>query len=1034
MINLSEWSLKNRVIIWYFVAVAAVFGIFSFFKMGRMEDPAYAIRTMIVTAAWPGATAAEMEEQVTDKLERKFSSLPSLDYIKSVTRPGSSVIYLYLKESPPKEIIRPSWRDVRGLGEDVRTELPDGVLGPFYNDRFDDVYGSIYAVTGEGYSLEELREEAEKIRRMILQLDNVQRVELVGDQTEKIYIEVDREKLAALGISPLEVAEQLKSQNVVAPAAMLDTETDNIYIRVSGRFQNLEAIKKSPVSAGGKVFRVEDMARVERRADEPGSDRMYFNGQPAVGIAVSMENGGNILQLGEDLTELMGRVREDIPVGLAVDRVADQPAVVEASIADFVSSLREAVVIVLIMSLLSLGLRTGLVIGICIPLVLLGTFCVMYALGIDLHKVSLGALVVALGLLVDDEIIAVEMMSLKMEQGLSRAKAASSMFREAATPMFFGTLITCSGFIPVAFSRGNAAEFCEDLFPVITTTLLLSLIVAVTVAPLLASILIKKEAGNGEVQAEEAKEETTLDNPMFKTRFYMVFRKILEIFLAHRLSVLATAVVLFFLSIYGLNFVKQEFFPPSLRPELLLSLRLPAGSSKKAVAAEMARFTEILQKPEQQERLESFSGYLGRSVPRFVLTVDSVLPDDTYGQFVLVAKDVAARKSLQEDLDRVLNEEFPNVRASMQTVQTGPPADYPVMLRVSGYDRDEVRKIANRVAGVVASDPNNFEINMDWNEKAKVIRLELDQDKLRQIGIGGADIARTIYSEITGAACAQYYRGDRTIDIQVRLPEQDRRDISSLEQLPVYLGSAGYVPLGQLAKITLGLEDGVIWRRDSLPTITVQANIHGGTANDATKAALEKCRGIIGDLPAGYRIVAGGALEDSEKAIKFISEPLPGMLIVILSLLVFLQKNFKTVAMTILTIPLGFIGITLGMLAFDKAMGFVSILGILSLSGMIARNSIILIDQIQRHEAEGLPRYEAIISSALIRFRPIMLTAGTSILGMVPLMTSAFWGPMAVSIAAGLFVATALTLLVLPTMYAAFYRVEAEGERLRAEK
>lgn len=1027
MINLSEWSLKNKVVVWYFVAVAALFGIFAYFKMGRMEDPAYAIRTMIVTAAWPGASAAEMEEQVTDKLERKFSSLPNLDYIKSVTRPGSSVLYLYLKDTPPKEIIRPSWRDVRGMGEDVRTELPEGVLGPFYNDRFDDVYGSIYAVTGDGYSLEELRAEAEKIRRMILQLDNVQKVELIGDQTEKIYIEVDREKLAALGISPLEVANQLKTQNAVAPAAMLDTDTDNIYVRVSGRFPDMEAIKQSPVRAGGKVFRVEDVAKVERRTTEPGSDRMYFNGQPAVGIAVSMENGGNILQLGEDLTELIGRVREDMPVGLSVDRVADQPAVVEASIADFVSSLREAVVIVLIMSLLSLGLRTGLVIGICIPLVLLGTFCVMYALGIDLHKVSLGALVVALGLLVDDEIIAVEMMSLKMEQGFSKAKAAASMFREAALPMFFGTLITCSGFIPVAFSHGNAAEFCEDLFPVISTTLLLSLVIAVTVAPLLVSLLIKQAEGNGTAQTGEVKEETTLDNPMFQKKFYVVFRKILEKFLAHRVSALATAAGLFFLSIYGLNFVKQEFFPPSLRPELLLSMRLPAGSSKKAVAAEMARFTEILQRPEQQERLESFSGYLGRSVPRFVLTVDSVLPDDTYGQFVLVAKDVAARKSLQEDLARALNEEFPNVRASMQTVQTGPPADYPIMLRVSGYHRDEVRKIAGQVADLVAADPNNFEVNMDWNEKSKVIRLELDQDKLRQTGIGSGEIARTIYSEITGATCAQYYRGDRTIDIQVRLPERDRRDISSLEQLPVSLGPAGYVPLGQLAKITLDMEDGVVWRRDSLPTITVQANIHGGTAVDATRTALKKCQTIINGLPLGYRIVVGGALEDSEKSLKYISEPLPIMIIVIVSLLVFLQKNFRTVAMTILTIPLGFIGITLGMLVFDKAMGFVSILGILSLSGMVARNSIILIDQIQRHEAEGMPRYEAIISSALIRFRPIMLTAGTSILGMVPLMTSAFWGPMAVSIAAGLFVATALTLLVLPTMYAAFYRVKAQG-------
>lgn len=1023
MINLSEWSLKNKVVVWYFVAVTVVFGIFSFFKMGRMEDPAYAVRTMVVTAAWPGASAEEMEEQVTDKLERKFSELPNLDYTRSVTRPGSCIIYLQLKESPPKDIIRPSWRDVRGLGEDIKIDLPEGVRGPFYNDRFDDVYGSLYAVTGDGYSLEELRAEAEKIRRLILRLDNVCKVELVGAQTEKIYIEADREKLSALGISPREVAAQLKKQNAIAPAAMLDTESDNIYVRVTGKFQDLEAIKKAPISVGGRVFRVEDVAKVERRATEPSSDLMYFNGQPAVGVAVSMEAGGNVLQLGEELTELVDQVQQSSPVGLSVERVADQPAVVAASIDDFVSSLREAVVIVLIVSLLSLGLRTGMVVGICIPLVLLGTFCVMYALGIDLHKVSLGSLVVALGLLVDDEIIAVEMMSLKLEQGLSKAQAAASMFREAAVPMFFGTLITCSGFIPVAFSKGNAAEFCEDLFPVITTTLLLSLIIAVTVAPLLASRIIKTDEGKA---VSEAKEETTLDNPMYSTKFYVLFRGILEKFLRHRTLVLAGAFGLFVLSIVGLKLVKQEFFPPSLRPELLVSLRLPAGSSKKAVAAEMARLTEFLQKPEQQERLENFSGYVGESIPRFVLTVDPVLPDDSFGQMVLVAKDVESRKTLQDDLERVLNEEFPHVRASLKTIQTGPPSDYPIMLRVSGYDRDEVRRIAGQVADVVAADPNNFEVNLDWNEKTKVIRLELDQDKLRQTGIGSGEIAETIYSEITGVTCAQYYRGDRTIDIQVRLSENDRRDVSALEQLPISLGQAGYVPLGQLAKITFEMEDGNIWRRNSLPTITVQANIRSGTANDAEKKALAACKPIMDGLPVGYIIEPGGSLENSIKSMGFLMEPIPVMAVVILSLLVFLQKNFRTVVMTILTIPLGFIGITAGMLIFNKAMGFVSILGILSLSGMIARNSIILIDQIQRHESEGLSRYDAIISSAMIRFRPIMLTAGTSILGMIPLMTSAFWGPMAVSIAAGLFVATALTLLVLPTMYAAFYRVEVE--------
>lgn len=1007
MRNLTEVSLKNRALVWYFIIVTAIGGIFFYFKLGRMEDPNFTINQMVVTAAWPGASADQMEQQVTDKLESKFRDIPGVKEITSNTRAGTSVVYVTLRDDVDRSTIRDTWRDVRGFGNDVQSELPSGVYGPYYNDRFDDVFGSVYAITGDGYSMEELRQAAEKIRRQLATIDKVQKVKLLGVQTEKVYVEIESAKLAELGISPTVLANALKSQNEMTPSGMIETSTDNVYLRYSGIFDDENAVKNTPIQANGKTFYLGDIATVERRYAEPGDTAMYYNGQPAVGIAVSMEDGGNIITLGNELRSAMDSIQEDMTAGLEIHQVSDQPKVVEESIDDFVSTLREAVIIVLAVSFLSLGLRTGMVVAGCIPLVLAAVFCGMYIFGIDLHKVSLGALIISLGLLVDDAIIAVEQMSVQLERGHSRFDAACHAFRATAKPMLTGTLITCAGFIPVSFSKGMAAEFCSSLFPVIGMALVISWIVSVMIAPLFGYYLIKPAA-----KADEGE--------MYQSRFYLAFRGLLNWFLEHRKIVLATTAGLFALSIAMMGMIKQEFFPPSIRPEIIIDMELPEGSSLKASGQAASRFAQFLD--ENSEEIENYTYYVGEGAPRFVLTVDPKLPTDNLSQFVIVAKDADNRDALTAKLRDYLAENIPEVKTNISVIQTGPPAPYPIMLLVSGYDKDKVRDIASQVADRVAQDPNNTDINMDWNEKSKVLHLEFDQAKLRALGLSPQAVAQTVYTEVSGASAAQLYSGDRTIDIQLRLADTDRQDLSQIKNLPVY-SAGGYVPLEQLAKISYEAEDSLIKRKNMQPTITVQANIKEGTANDATQKAYDAVKDIRDELPFGYKITVGGSLEDSEDSMKYLLIPIPAMIFIIMTLLMFQLRNGKDMILTLLTAPLGLIGVVAGMLLLNQAMGFVAILGVMALSGMIIRNSVILIDQIQKHIEAGETPRDAIIDSAVLRFRPIMLTAAAAILGMLPLMTSSFWGPMAVAIASGLLIATILTLLVLPVMYAVTYKI-----------
>ena len=1008
MRNLTELSLRHRALVWYFIIVFAVGGIFAYNALGRMEDPAFTIRQMVISAAWPGASAEEMQEQVTDKLERRFQDTPGLKQIHSETRAGQTTIYIQLRDDVDASEIRPTWRDVRNFGEDVKRDLPAGVYGPFYNDRFDDVYGSVYAITGADYSDEELRSMAEAARRRILAVPSVQKVELIGVQSERVYVEIALERLAQLGIPPTAITDALAAQDAMATSGSIETASDTVQLRASGVFENIEDIRALPIAANGKIFRLGDIASVERKAVDPSEPRMLYNGAPAVGIAVSMEAGGNILALGENLKELTAAIQQDLPLGAELHEVSNQPAVVQHSIHDFVETLALAILIVLAVSFLSLGLRTGLVVAGCIPLVLAGTFVAMYLLGIDLHKVSLGALIISLGLLVDDAIIAVEMMSVQLERGMGRFDAACYAFTQTAKPMLTGTLITCAGFIPVAFSKGMASEFCAALFPVIGIALVLSWVVSVMVAPLFGYYLIRVK-----------KMDEGVHDP-YTSPFYRLFRRVLTTFLAHRAVVLVGTVLLFAVSLAAFPHIKQTFFPPSLRPELLVRLTLPQGASMQATAAEADRLADLL--AAHSDKIQNYAAYIGRSTPRFVLTVDPKADAANSAQFVITANDTAAREELAAVIADARRNELTGVRVSTQYIQTGPPADFPIMLRVSAPTTDEVRRVAEEVAAITAADPAATNVHLDWTEKSKTVRIDFDKDKLKLYGISAKAVKQMLYTELTGAQAAEFYTGDRNIGIVLRLAERDRTNIERLGELPIAT-AGGSVPLAQIAHVSYGAEDGFIKRHNLRPSIMVQAEVREGEGNDAALRIYKATEELRRSLPAGTTIETAGALADSADSMHYLMQPLPAMIFIIMTLLMLQLGSMGKMTLTLLTAPMGLIGVAFAMLVTDSALGFVAYLGVLALFGMIIRNSVILIDQIKKHEDAGEKPLDAIIDSAVLRFRPIMLTAAAAILGMLPLMRSIFWGPMAVAIAGGLIVATVLTLLVLPVMYAVAYRV-----------
>ena len=1010
MRNLTEVSLHHKNLIWYFIIVIALGGVFAFRNLGRMEDPNFTIRQMIVSAAWPGATAEEMAKFVAEPLEKKLQDTPGLDYIKSESRPGEVRVFVYLKDTTPEESIRPTWLEVRNLSNDAVRDMPENILGPFFNDRFDDVFGSIYAITGDEYSYEELRVHAEQFRRRALEIDSVQKVELVGVQAERVYVEISSDTLANLGVGFNEVKTALEGENLRYATANITTDNERVYVRYSGAFSDVEAVKNLTIPIKGNLVKLGDIATVELRDKEPGDAKMFFNGKKAVGVKISMENGGNILKLGKDLNSLEEATKKILPLGMEIGKVADQPGVVEDSIDEFTKTLLEAIVIVLLVSFFSLGTRTGLVVACSIPLVLAAVFLFMYLTGIDLHKVSLGALIISLGLLVDDAIIAVEMMSVKLEEGLSRFEAACYAFNETAMPMLTGTLITVAGFIPVAFSKGLASEFCAALFPVIGAALIISWIVSVMVAPFFGTYLIK---------TKEKSENTP------ESRFYRLFRRVLEKILAYPKTTVVVTVFCFALSLLGFTYVKQEFFPASVRPEILLDLRLSRGTS----ITETERITKRLAAYiDELDGVKNYVCYVGEGAPRFVLTVDPELPDDNFAQFVITAESKKAREELQQRLSVILKEEFYDVKSRMHLLETGPPAKAPIMLRISGEDFASTKESAIKVMNCITEKQLAKNVTLDANEETGILKLDLDQGRLSALGLTRGLISQTLYGMIDGAKVGEYYLRDKTVPIEARLDKSDRDELTKLNFAPIRTTANQVVTLSQAGELKLSTEPGLIPRRNLRETITLTGELPAKnlTANNATKAALNAVNSEDVNLPVGISIEAAGALEDSAKSLSHIVKPLPLMIFVMMTLLMFQLRCVKDMTLALLTAPMGLIGVTLGMLILDEAMGFVADLGFLALMGMIIRNSVILIDQIKKHIAKGETPYDAIIDSAIMRFRPIMLTAMAAILGMLPLMPSVFWGPMATVIASGLLIATILTLLVLPAMYMLAYGVKKE--------
>lgn len=1011
--NLTRWALAHQQLVYFFVALTFIAGLFTYPRLGRMEDPEYVIRQMIVSVAWPGATAKQVEEQVTDKLEKKLQDTPGLDYLKSYSKAGQAVIYVNLKESVPAKDVRPTWLEVRNLANDIKGSLPQGVVGPAFNDRFDDVFGSIYALTASDYSYEELRAQAEQIRRILLGVNSVKRVELIGVQPEKVYIEIQSNKLAQLGLDPQVILQAVQAQSSMNPAGMLETKSDNVYLRVSGLFDNLEQLNNLPIRAAGRTFRLGDIAKVSRGYVEPSEPKMYYNGQPAVGLAVSMDSGGNIINLGLALHKAIAMIRQELPLGLEISQVANQAQVVEESIGEFTKSLWEAIIIVLAVSFLSLGVRCGWVVTLCIPLVLAGVFAGMSIASIDLHKVSLGALIISLGLLIDDATIAVEMMEVKLAQGWERVEAACYAYQATAFPMLTGTLITCAGFIPIGFAKGASAEFTSSLFPVITIALLFSWVVAVMVTPLFGYVLIKPRRTEN-INDQANKQE------VYNTKFYNFFKKILVWCLNNRKLVLGFTIACFVLAVFSLKFVKKEFFPPSTRPELIVELTLPEGASLLDTEQQAKKLALLL---EDEPLIKQYSYYVGKGAPRFILTLEPKLPANNFAQFIIVAKDIEARKQLQSKLEKQFNQGFEEVRSNIKLIQTGPPSDYPVMLRVSGYQQTKVLELANKVGQIMQSKPELKNINYDWQEKAKSMKLSVDQDKARLLGITSQSLAKDLQAQISGLTIGEYYEADKTLGILFRLDKENRKTLAEIKNLPIHIGSGAFVPLEQIAKISYEAEEGTIWRYNLKPTITVQADVVGKiTGNDATQQVYSELQQLRDQLPFGYSIEVAGSSERSKTSVDFLLQTVPVMSLVIVILLMLQLQRVSLVVIALLTLPLGIIGVSVAMLITGLPLGFVAQLGILALSGMIVRNSVILLDQIEQHLSNGETLSNAIVDSTILRFRPIMLTAATAILGMVPLISSTFWGPMAVAIGGGLLGATVMTLLVLPTIYATWFK------------
>jgi len=1016
--NLADWALRHKSIIYYFIAVLLTFGIFSFTHMGRMEDPDFTMRTMVVGVSWPGASPQQMSDQVTDKLEEKLRDLPGVDYTKSFTDGSKSVIYINLKEDLPSNKIRPAWEEARNMINDEWKSLPSGVQGPSINDRFDDVYGTIYALSGDEFSYEEKRQQAENLKRQLLSVPNVKKITLIGVQEKSLDVTINKDKLASYQVSTQQLLTALKQQSAMVPAGMVNTDTNNVYLRINGVFDSVDAVKNMPIRINNQTIRLGDIADVTITYKDPSSPQFYYEGKPAIGIAISMDAGANNIEFGKAIDTKLKELKTTIPAGLSLDQVSNQPHIVKESIGDFSQSLFEAIAIVLLVSFASLGIRTGIVVALTIPVVVSTTFVLMYENGIYLHKVSLGALILALGLLVDDAIIVVEMMSVKLEEGFNHWRAATFAYESTAFPMLSGTLITCAGFLPLALAEGMVAEFTKSLSIVVFMALILSWIASVLVSPVLGYKIIENKDEKPE------SEWTRRDHIMhrLKTVFYARFESLLHWALGHHKAVLLLTLGAFILSLLSFPLIKQEFFPSSTRNEIIVSMQFPQSSSIDYTQNQAKSLDALLK---DNEHIDHFTTYVGEGSPRFVLTLEPELPRANFMQTIIVTKSLEDRDALFKDLQDQLNDQYPSALINMQFVQIGPPSKYPVMLRVSGPDASEVKTIANDVKAKMQEDKDLHNIAFDWPDTEPVAQIHIDPDKARMLGINSYAVSLHLQSLLSGTKSGEYYEGNQTIPVTFRLSGNENHNLAALSLLPIQTGNGSYVPLSQIATISMSQEEGIIWHRNMMPTISIHANVGPGVLGNAkTKEIYNKLAEYRQNLPTGYSIDLDGSAEKSVTAVQKLLVPMPIMLFAIMTILMFQLKRIALMFMALFTAPLGLIGVVLALNITRTPLGFMAILGIIALSGMIIRNSIILLDQIEIHRAEGQSAREAIINSATLRFRPIMLTAIAAILGMIPLMGSVFWSPLAIAFSGGLLVATILTLIVLPVMYATWYKVK----------
>ncbi len=1054
--NLSEWALRHRSLVVYAMIVLAIAGTLAYLKLGRSEDPRFTFKVMVVRTLWPGATADEVASQVTDRIEKKLMETGQYEFIRSYSRPGESQVIFVARDSMHSDEIPALWYQVRKKVGDIRATLPRDVVGPFFNDEFGDTFGNIYALTGKGYDYAVLKHYAERVQLQLQRQPDVGKIELFGVQDEKVWVELDNTRLATLGVPAQAVFDALNAQNAVAPAGFFETATSRIALRVDGRFDSVDDIRAFPIRAGDRTFRLGDIATVKRGFGDPPAPRMRFMGEDAIGIGVAMKDGGDILALGKTLEAERVRLEKTLPVGMALRKVSDQPAAVEESVGEFVRVLAEAVAIVLLVSFFSLGVRTGLVVALSIPLVLAMTFAVMQYFGVGLHKISLGALVLALGLLVDDAIIAVEMMAIKMEQGFSRLKAAAFAWESTAFPMLTGTLITAAGFLPIATAQSSTGEYTRSLFQVVTIALLVSWIAAVAFIPYLGDRLLP-DGGHaaapkpGSLAARwrafrlrladrhpafadviaplPAAQDGHVHDP-YGTRFYTRFRRWVLWCVRRRKTVLAITAALFVASILMFRFVPQQFFPDSVRPELMVDMELAEGSSLRQTAAQAEKLEKLLA---TRKDLASYVDYVGTGSPRFYLPLDQQLPAANFAQFVLTPKDIEAREAIRQWLIDDVIPRFPELQLRVTRLENGPPVGYPIQFRVSGEHVDDLRRIAVQLREKVLANPHVTNVNLDWDEPSKVVRLKLDQERARALGVSSSQLAQALSSSLSGTTVGTYREGRELIGIDVRGGPGDRTELESLRSLMVPTAGGASVPLTQVATLEYGFEDGIIWHRDRLPTVTVRADIRDALTPPTVVAQLMPAVDTLrAQLPSGYSIDIGGTVEDSTRGQDSIKAGMPLFVFVVFTLLMLQLRSFSRSVMVFLTAPLGLIGVTLFLLVFRVPFGFVAMLGTIALAGMIMRNSVILVDQIEQDRHDGREAWEAIVEATVRRFRPIVLTALAAILAMIPLSRSAFFGPMAVAIMGGLLVATFLTLLFLPALYAAWFRVPVPADTRHA--